>query len=55
MNPSFATQNSLFSMNFVYLGRNMAIAMAARHILITVKVGSKNKELILENKRSGTK
>lgn len=47
MKPSFATQNSLFSMNFIYLGRNTVIPMTVRRVLITIKVGSKNKELII--------
>lgn len=47
MKPYFATQNSLFSMNFIYLGRNTVIPMTVRRVLITIKVGSKNKELII--------
>ena len=47
MKPSFATQNSLFSMNLIYLGRNTVIPMTVRRVLITIKAGSKNKELII--------
>lgn len=55
MNPCVATQNSLFNTKFVYLRKNKVIVKAARKVLITIKVGSKNKELIIYNRRSSTK